>query len=197
MFVLIGAGGHCKVVLDILSAANEEVLGLIDDGIQDKNLHDCPLLGKIRDIPELLIDLPSALFLITIGNNKTRYQVAQTLKNLPITYGTAIHPTAILGKNAKIGNGTVIMPYAVVHAESEIGEHRIINTHAVVEHDCKVNSFAHISPQAALTGNVQGGNVIHRQVLPPLSYLESSLATGQLSGQGLLSFVLSLLSRQP
>ncbi|WP_433749054.1 acetyltransferase [Falsibacillus pallidus] len=161
MFVLIGAGGHSKVVKDILIASGHKVLGFLDDNKTETSFCGLPVLGKIKDLPYLIDSDDSLSFIITIGDNKKRKHIAEELKQYPIQFGTAMHPQSSIGENVLIGDGTVIMPFAVINADTFIGSHCIINSHAVVEHDCFVDSFVHLSPQSTLTGNVKAGEGVH------------------------------------
>ncbi|RDI47723.1 acetyltransferase [Falsibacillus pallidus] len=161
MFVLIGAGGHSKVVKDILIAGGHRVLGFLDDNRSETSFCGLPVLGKIKDLPTLIDSEDSLSFIITIGDNKKRKHMADELNQYPIRFGTAVHPQSFIGDNVHIGEGSVIMPFAVINADTFIGSHCIINSHAVVEHDCIVDSFVHLSPQSTLTGSVKAGEGVH------------------------------------
>ena len=117
--IVIGAGGHGRVVSDIIKQSGDRVLGFLDDA-DVKNL---PMLGKIRDCEKY----KDKYVIIAIGNNEIRRKIA------------------IISPVAKIGKGSCVMSLAVVNSDATIGEHSIINTHATVEHDCVIDNFVHIS----------------------------------------------------
>jgi len=142
---LYGASGHAKVIIDILNAINEPILGLFDDNPGLKQLLNYPVLP--------LSELKSPL-IISIGNNKVRKNIADSLS---LNFGTALHPTAIISNYAQIGNGTVVMQGAIIQSCVSVGKHCIINTGASIDHDCIVEDFVHISPHATLCGNVNIG----------------------------------------
>lgn len=149
--VIIGAGGHGRVVADIVKSSGDIVLGFLDDG----NVSGVTLLGKVEDC----VKYKDKYIFIAIGNNDVRCIIAEKYKGL--NYYTAIHPTAVVGSDAEICKGTCLMPYSVVNSGAIIGEHCIINTHATVEHDCRVDDFVHVSPGAVLCGTVSVGKKSH------------------------------------
>lgn len=155
-FVIIGHGGHSKVISDLVLASREnEIVSYLDDKFEELKMRGKAFYGPIGSLKELIKYFNELKIIIAIGNNLTRKMIVQKL-NLPEEmYGTLIHTSAVVSPSAKIGNGTVIMPHAVVNADSQIGKHSIINTGSVVEHDCNLGDFVHISPQASMTGGVQ------------------------------------------
>ena len=153
--VLIGGGGHAKVIIDSIQASGDSVLGILDDGIAvGTEILGVPVIGKIADYAKYR----EHKFLIAIGNNAIRRRIAEML---PVEWHTAIHPSASVSRYAHVGAGTVIMPFAVVNADASVGAHCILNTGAVVEHDNRIAEYVHISPNAALGGNVSVGIGTH------------------------------------
>lgn len=144
--ILYGAGGHAKVIADILQATHTKIVGVLDDNSQITRFLDFPFLGKYT--PAILSGQP---IIIAIGNNKTRKEIAETIHG---PFKSAIHPSAVISKSAKIGEGTCVMPCAVINTETRIGEHCIINTAAVIEHDCYLDNFVHVAPNATIAGEV-------------------------------------------
>ena len=159
--ILLGAGGHAAVILDILKAqiAHGEKLkikGLLDDS--DKlQLMGYPVLGRISEVNDF--NEENTYFIIAIGSNKVRYELSQRYRHLK--FYTAIHPSAIIGSRVRIGDGTVVMPNVVINANTTIGDHVIINTGAIVEHDNLIDHFVHISPNATLCGTVRVKALTH------------------------------------
>ena len=147
--VIIGAGGHGKVVADIVRACGDAVVGFLDDEPGKENV-----LGPLSSAR----NYSDCRFVIAIGSNETRKRLADALS---VRWYTAIHPTAVISPSASIGAGTVVMANAVVNAEAVIGAHCIVNTAAVVEHENVLADFVHISPNAALGGNVHVGECTH------------------------------------
>lgn len=150
---IIGAGGHAKVVLDILLESNQEITGIWDENPM------VSILGyEIKGNFNAFKEHPSNQVIIAIGNNLTRKKLASELKN---NIAIAIHPKSSVSKHSKIGVGTMIMANATINANSSIGKYVIINTNSSVDHDCVIGDFVHISPKAGLGGNVIVGEGTH------------------------------------
>jgi sugar O-acyltransferase (sialic acid O-acetyltransferase NeuD family) len=154
---LYGAGGHSKVITDILNSLNIRVIGMFDDNPAKARFQ----VMEIRNGRELLasgfpkLDAP---LIICVGDNFRRSQIALAIDT---TYGKAIHSTAIVSKLSTIGFGTVVLHGAIVQAGTTIGKHVLINTAASVDHDNTIGDYAHISPHATLCGHVEVGEGTH------------------------------------
>ena len=153
--ILIGGGGHARVVMDCIEAAGGSVFGILDDIIEcGTRIHGIPVLGKISDYQAY----DQHRFVIAIGNNEIRSRIAESVS---VKWATVIHPEAVVSPSAVLGVGSVVMPGTVINADTVIGNHCIINTGAIVEHDNNIGDFAHISPRAALGGTVTVGKGTH------------------------------------
>jgi acetyltransferase EpsM len=147
--VLFGAGGHAKVILDILRLMKVEVTKIVDDKeieIQGFNVEK-PDFSEIRD-----------RIIIGVGNNNTRKYIVE---NCNLLFGKAIHPNSIIDPTVKLEEGTVVMAGAIINSSTKIAKHCIINTSASIDHDCILEDFVHISPNATLCGNVNIGEGTH------------------------------------
>ncbi|MGV3467187.1 MAG: acetyltransferase [Heyndrickxia sp.] len=160
--VIIGQGGHSKVVKElILQNKEQRIVGFLDDRYEAVKIEKNTFYGPISSYEQLLTIHSNLKFVIAIGDNSIRKKIHQKL-HLPDSYLiTLIHPTAVISPSAKIGNGSVIMINTVINAEAEIGSHTIINTGTVVEHECIVGDYTHISPNSTLTGGVRVGEGVH------------------------------------
>ncbi|ASN04233.1 acetyltransferase [Virgibacillus necropolis] len=158
--IIIGAGGHSKVVQDIVAANTDlDLYAIVDDAFDETNEAD----GIIHANTSLLdsLNIERYKFCIAIGNNVVRKNLFDRF-NMPIErYVKLVHPSAIISKFAKIGYGTVVMPNAVINADTIIGNHCIVNTNAVVEHDNNLDDYVHVSPSATLSGVVSVGEGTH------------------------------------
>lgn len=160
--VIIGSGGHSKVILDLIFQTNLisknrlEIVGILDDCYTENmkiQICEIPVIGKI----DLINQLPQNLYyIIGIGNNIIRKKISQNYKK--INFLTLIHPNATIGSNVKISEGSVVMAGVVINSNTTIGKHCIINTNSVIEHDNKIGDFVHISPGTIICGNVQVNN---------------------------------------
>ena len=154
-YIIMGAGGHGAVVADILYKRGYEGHGFLDDGVAVGTMVlRAQVLGKI----ECCLDYPEAMFIIAVGDNSIRKRIAGTY---PVEYGSAIHPSVLIGEQARIGRGSVLMAGSVVNPRTVIGEHCIVNTSASLDHDNVLGDFAHVSPRAVLGGDVSVGAGAH------------------------------------
>lgn len=161
--VIIGAGGHAKVIADIIKKNGDIVYGFLDDNIEkgtvitnDKSLK---VIGDLNARFSLPITHPGLEYIVAIGDNKRRKEITEKMSNTK--FYTAIHPTAVIGIDVTIGEGTAIMANACINPSTKIGEHCIINTGAIIEHDNTIEDYTHISPNATLCGTVKIGECTH------------------------------------
>jgi len=152
--VLIGGGGHCISVIDIIENSNEfNILGILDTKSTSSVL-DYKILGDDSLIPELAQEDIS--FLITVGQIKSysvREKIAAILNKNSAKLATVISPLAYISKHASIEEGTIIMNHAVVNAGAKIGKHCIINTLSNIEHGVCIEDYCHISTCAVINGD--------------------------------------------
>ncbi len=154
--IIIGAGGHAKVIADIVRKSGDNLVGFLDDSKQaGSDFFDGFILGKTDTYGEYA----EKEFIIAIGNNIIRQRIAEQMQG--VTFYTAIHPTAVIAEGVTVGEGSCVMANAVVNADATIGKHCIVNTAAVVEHDNVLSDYVHISPVAALAGTVTVGERTH------------------------------------
>ena len=157
--LMIGAGGHAKVVIELVRAAGAyEIIGLIDLNLSGPPILDVPILGTDRDLPRLRREGIKHAF-VGIGNNQRRLQTGYYLRQIDFKIINAISPAAIVSVSARLGDGIAVMAGAVINAEARIDDFSIINTHASVDHDCWVGEGAHVCPGSTLAGNVRIGSL--------------------------------------
>lgn len=159
--VVIGDGGHGKVIQDIIFVGKlYKVFAVLDDkynrAIKENNI----IFGPISLAKELIKD-GGVEFVIAIGNNIIRKKVADNLTKMGAKFATLIHPSASVSPFARIDEGTTIMAGGVINADAIIGKHVIINSLALIEHENEIGDYVHISPGAVLTGNVKIGGGSH------------------------------------
>lgn len=156
--IIIGAGGHGKVVLDALQKSGNKILGFLDDDTSriGAMIYGVQVLGVLSDMTKLAQQLPLGAF-VAIGDNFLRKNVFLKLKDLGFDLVKAIHPESYVFDKEHIGAGTLIMPKAVVNIDAKVGKNCVINTSAVIEHDCVIGDHAHIAPNACLAGRASVG----------------------------------------
>lgn len=151
--IVIGAGGHGKVISEIAYMNGYEEIFFMDDTKVYEE--DCNIIGTLNDVEHL--NPEEYDFIVAIGDNEIRKLIQKKLIANNFKLVVLIHPSAVVSTTAGIGRGTVIMANSVVGIGSVIGEGCIINTGATVDHDCKIEDYAHISPGVHLAGGVEIG----------------------------------------
>jgi len=155
--LLIGGGGHCKSVIDVIELEGKyTIAGVIDKKeLIGQDILGYKIIGCDDDLEELYSTYKYAI--VTVGQIKTntlKVKLFNKLKKVGYNLPTIISPLAYVSKYTTIGDGTVIMHQALVNANVTIGKNCIINTKALIEHDCVVEDNCHISTGAILNGGV-------------------------------------------
>lgn len=151
--VVIGAGGHAKVVIASLLDAGLPVRAVVDD---DPGKEGTRILGVVVSggHPPLPGD-SEAPTVIAVGDNRARRELARRYPDR--RWLTVIHPTAYVHPSASLGPGTVIFAGSIVQPGVRIGSHCIVNTGATIDHDCRIGDFSHVAPGSHLSGGVRLG----------------------------------------
>lgn len=160
--VLVGGGGHCKVVIETLQLVKSyDVAGICDN--VSGNVLGVPILGNDDMLSELYASGTRNAFVTVgaIGNAGKRRDLATKLLSLGFTLPNIIHPASIVSLTVKMGFGNFIGPNVVINSSTEVGDCCIINTASVIEHDCKIGKFVHIAPMATVCGGVEIGDCVH------------------------------------
>ena len=155
--ILIGGGGHCKAVIDVIEQEGEyKIAGIIDaPDLLGTEVLGYPVIGDDANLDKIVTSYKFAF--ITVGQIKTP-AIRTKLFNLALRVGfvvpNIISPYAYVSDHAQLGKGTVIMHGAIVNASAIVGENCIINSNALVEHDSVIEDFCHISTGATINGGV-------------------------------------------
>lgn len=153
--VVIGEGGHSKVIRELIrSKSDYKIIAILDDKYDELTIINDIYIGPISSAHLLLNQMNHLKFVIAIGNNEVRKLIVSKLGLPKENYISLIHNTAIISTSASIGHGTVIMAGTIVNADAVIGNHAIINSGAIVEHDNQIGDYVHVAPKATLTGSV-------------------------------------------
>ena len=156
--ILLGAGGHAKVVLDLLKALDRQVLGICDPALAAqgaKTWRGLPVLGDDHAVePYLPADIELANGTGSLPGNTLRRRLHEQFTRQGYRFATLVHPNTILGSGVDLGQGGQIMAGVVVQADSRIGENVILNTGTRIDHDCDLGDHVHIAPGTVLSGDV-------------------------------------------
>lgn len=160
--ILIGGGGHAKVIIDVIRSTNQyNIIGICDRYTGE--LEGIPILGRDEILPKLYDQGIKNAFICVgaLGNPQIRWNLYKYLKDIGYSLPVLIHRTAYVASSATIEEGTCIMPGVIINPGVQVGKMAIINTASIIEHDCKVGDNTHISPGACLCGNVRVGANTH------------------------------------
>jgi len=153
--ILIGGGGHCKSVIDVIEQEGKfQIIGIVDKSeLLGVKVLGYPVIGNDSDLADLSKKYRYAL--VTVGQIKSsslRVRLFKLAVKVGLTMPNIISPRAYVSKHAMIGQGTVIMHDALVNANAKIGENCIINSKALIEHDAIIEDFCHIATNTVING---------------------------------------------
>jgi UDP-perosamine 4-acetyltransferase len=157
--VIIGAGGHGKVVLDILRAQGRyEPVGFVDADtrLTGTKVGGLPVFGPMNVLPRLR-QQKTTHAIVAIGDNRTRLRYAGAVEGEGFELINAIHPSAFVSQTARLGLNVVVGPNASVITEAHLADAAIVNTGAIVEHECEIGEAVHIAPGACVAGRARVG----------------------------------------
>lgn len=151
--VLVGAGGHAKVCIELLAAMGESVACCVGSADGPAECLGVPVLHGDEHLDQLRATGFSRAF-IALGSNRLRQRLGELCIDRGYEIVNAISSQAVISPSAWLGVGIAVMAGAVVNAEAVIDDFAIINTGATIDHDCRIGRAVHIAPQCALAGNV-------------------------------------------
>lgn len=154
--LIVGAGGHGKVVADIAESLScYSDIFFIDDSAEENASGPLgyPIVGGLSEVGKF----EGADIVVAIGDARVRRDISDSLEKEGRRIVSLVHPSATISRHATIGRGAVVMPGAVVGPDVHLGAGVIINTAASVDHDCMVGNYAHISVGSHLAGAVYVG----------------------------------------
>jgi UDP-perosamine 4-acetyltransferase len=162
--IILGAGGHAKVLIDTLQKESVPVIGITD-------LNQVKVGNMILGVPVISGDdalsayAPENIRLVnglaSVESTSQRTRVYETFKERGYRFASVIHPSAIIASDVHLGEGVQIMAGAVIQPGSHVGENTIVNTNATIEHDCRIGAHVHIAPGVTLSGNVCISDRVH------------------------------------
>lgn len=156
--VIIGHGGHSKVVSDIIRAIPElHIIGFLDNKYEVTQFINDLIYGPVKAAKQIKDEYEDVKFVIAIGDNRTRMLIVENLNFTSTDFISIAHQSASISPSAIIGHGSVIMPQAVVNADAIIGNHCILNSCSVLEHDSILEDFVHLCPNSTIAGTVKLG----------------------------------------
>lgn len=155
--IVIGSGGHSKVIIDILKRNNQKIYGIVSDDPKKKLANKSNFLGKLKSLFNLK-DKNSYNIYIGIGDSGIRKKIYFELKKFNFNFPPLVCPTAILSNDCKIGNGSFVNSGCILNTHCSVGIFSIINTGSTIDHETKIGNFSTICPGVNIAGQVKIGN---------------------------------------
>lgn len=162
--IIIGGGGHARVLIDALQAAGHAVRGVVDPALAvgSNGPLGIPVLGG----DEALAGIDRATVLLVNGVGSTRSMEARDKIHRHwlgqgFRFASVVHPSAVISRHAQLADGAQAMAGSVIQCGATIGANTIINTRASVDHDCRIGVSVHIAPGVTLSGAVTVGDATH------------------------------------
>jgi acetyltransferase EpsM len=149
--LVIGSGGHAKVVIDAAVASGWEIAGVV--GVEGA---PADVLG--HPITPEGVPVDSDAFIVAVGRNRERARIFDEYRAKGMRPAVIVHPSALLAGGVTVGEGAFVAPGVIVNVGSRIGANTILNTGCVVDHDCFVGDHCHVGPLAGLCGETRIGD---------------------------------------
>ncbi|NQY94710.1 MAG: NeuD/PglB/VioB family sugar acetyltransferase [Campylobacteraceae bacterium] len=173
--LLIGGGGHCKSVIDVIESQNRfEIAGIVDKKeLLGQKVLGYEIIASDDELEELINTYKYAVIAVgQLQNVDTRICLFEKLKKIGFELPVIVSSLAYVSQHAKIEEGSVIMHDVLINAGALIKENCIINSKALIEHDAIINENCHISTGAIINGGVivekncfVGSNVVTKQYI--------------------------------
>lgn len=160
--IIVGAGGHAKVVAETSLAAGYDIVGFVDDFVNQAPLPGYRVLGTSSVLNEIMTQYGRDVdVFVAIGDNSVRKCMSLRIADFGVPFAILSHPSSCVSQFAQLNEGTIVMPGVIVNAGTVVGRHVILNTSCSVDHDCVIADFSHISPGVHVAGGVKIGEGCH------------------------------------
>ena len=160
--IVLGAGGHAKVIIDILSQKKINILGMATLNNSKKANYDFKIFSDeevIANFDSEEINLVNGLG--SLPNDNKRYELSKKYLDFGYKFINIIHTSSIISKSTKILDGAQIMAGVIIGPGCKVGEGTIVNSQSSIDHDCEIENYSHICPGVVCSGNVKIGSFVH------------------------------------
>lgn len=159
--VVVGGGGHAKVVISVLKKLRRfRIVGYTDTSDRGDIL-GVKYIGNDEVFADMVKKFPglcAAIGIGTVGVSDLRREVMNRISGYGCLFPPIASPDAVVNEDVSLGDGTVVLDGAVVNSGTVVGEGAILNSNCTVEHDCRIGDYVHIAPGATLSGGVEVGD---------------------------------------
>ena len=160
--IIVGGGGHGRVIIDIVEKSGQfNLLGILDAQLPlGANVFGYEVLGNDGDLVKLIVQRHVQGVVIAVGDNWMRSKVTRSilLAAPHLAFPNAIHPAAQIGRSVCLGHGNVVMAGAVINIGATIGNFCILNTNCSVDHDVILGDYVSFAPNSCAGGSVEVGD---------------------------------------
>lgn len=153
--LILGCGGHGRVIADAASACGYEEIGFLDDADPVRIPPGTRVLGPFSAAAGCRQAWPEAI--AAVGDGRLRMTLLDMLRKTGFRTPNIIHPSAVISRGAVLGEGVFVAAGAIVSTGARIGDAVIVNTGARIDHDCRIGEASHVAPGTTLSGNVRVG----------------------------------------
>ncbi|MCW8877877.1 MAG: acetyltransferase [Kangiellaceae bacterium] len=163
--VILGSGGHARVLFDILTQQSKEVSAIVspEDNLENGMFNGIPHYTNddyvIENFDSKEIKLVNGVG--ALPRQKLRTELFEKFRQKGFKFETVVDHRAIVSPHAEIKEGAQIMPGAIIQSGAQIGFNSIVNSGAIIEHDCVVGDFNHVAPGVTLSGGVRLAESVH------------------------------------
>lgn len=162
--VILGAGGHARVLLEALRSVSRPIAGIADADASrtGETVMGVPVIGtdeKVFDFRTDEIELVNGIG--SVASTLKRGELFAAFKAHGYRFATVVHPSAVIASDAELAEGAQVMAGAVIQVGARIGTNSIVNTRAAVDHDCRIGANVHIAPGVTLSGSVRVDDHVH------------------------------------
>jgi sugar O-acyltransferase (sialic acid O-acetyltransferase NeuD family) len=162
--VVIGSGGHARVLIAALKALGRVAIGLLDSDETriGRSVDGVVIIGnddKLREYSPDKVEVVNGIG--SVASTEKRKGLYERFKREGFTFAEVIHPSATIADGVSLGEGVQVMAGAVIQTGCSIGNNAIINTGAVLDHGCVIGEHVHVAPGAVLSGDVHVGVMAH------------------------------------
>lgn len=159
--IILGAGGHAKVLLSLAHASGREVIGVCDPGLVKQDIRRWRGLCVLGDDAVLCDYDPSSVELINgigqLPGMERRKALHEQMTERGFTFATLVHPVSCVDPSVRLSAGVQVMAGAIIQADTTVGFGTIINTGATIDHECRISGDVHIAPGVTICGGVSIG----------------------------------------
>lgn len=159
--IIIGNGGHARVLVDILLLENRRIIGYTAP-MKEENHYNLSYIGNDQAILEYApenVELVNAIG--SVKDTSLREKLFNEFKSQGYFFSSVFHPSAIISSTVSLGEGVQILAGSVIQPFAKIVDNTIVNTSASIDHDCNIGKHCHIAPGCVLSGNVTVGDGTH------------------------------------